>query len=691
MMRRLISGILMAAGLAGVTACGHSPADQARKDALEAEKEILRKAIKEERVTSGGPQLKIPTDESSTSDKSKPDETAKPAESKVSQDTGPFVLGDLVAPFTPPPLAEIDKNAQWIDRPVLDSLEFTRQRQAKEKPLATVAEALALKNDSAEANAKILSALGRQPADPKEMDADAVMIRRIPADINVTNPLLVSSTYEVDIHGLLHFGLFSFDRQLEPFAAKEAVVSWQSSKDGMFDKVVMRDDLTWSDGKPLTARDVEFSYKAIMSKQVPVPAVRNGTEKLKWVTAYDDRTLVFFHPAPLSTNPWNINFPVLPQHIYSESIARDPTLTTSEEHIKRERNPVVGGAYELAKWVRGSTIVVKRRESYYMHNGKQVRDKPSFKEVHFQIITDPAVALLAAKRGSIDDLELTAEQWQTQTNDDAFYKHNTKARAIQWLEFQFLWNTAEPFFRDKRVRQAMSYAFDHEEMLSKLRFGLDEPATGPFHHTSRWAAKDGIKPFQRNVEMAEKLLDEAGWTDSDGDGRRDMVVDGKKRDFEFSLLVSNRQDRIDLCTLFKQNLDEIGITCNVRPLEFTVLLDLQQNRKFQASYGGWGTGAHPDTLENIFGSKGERNYGSYSNPKIDELFAAGRNELDLEKRTAIYQQIHRILYEDQPYTWLFYQNAYYAFNKKVRGYEFSPRGPYHYGPGFSALWMPAAQ
>jgi peptide/nickel transport system substrate-binding protein len=114
-----------------------------------------------------------------------------------------------------------------------------------------------------------------------------------------------------------------------------------------------------------------------------------------------------------------------------------------------------------------------------------------------------------------------------------------------------------------------------------------------------------------------------------------------------------------------------------------------KNKKFQAAFGGWGTGADPYTLENIFKTGEERNYGSYSNPEADRLFEQGMRELDPEKRIAIYQRLSTLLYEDQPYTWLFHQNAFYGFNKSLRGYNFSPRGPYTFGPGFSAIWKPA--
>ena len=92
--------------------------------------------------------------------------------------------------------------------------------------------------------------------------------------------------------------------------------------------------------------------------------------------AYDDHTVVFFHKEPLATNVMSMMYPLLPKHMYEKSLAEDPTMTRSPHHTRLERAPVVGGAYELTKRQPGQEFVLKRRESYYMHDGKQVRDKP---------------------------------------------------------------------------------------------------------------------------------------------------------------------------------------------------------------------------------------------------------------------------------------------------------------------------
>jgi peptide/nickel transport system substrate-binding protein len=317
------------------------------------------------------------------------DTSEKPAENI------PFKLGDLIEPFDPPALEELDKTAEWVDRPVVDSLKLLRDKQAKEKPLVTVDEALSIRNNSEEDNKKILSALGRLPESDDDVNWDAEINRHAYGDVNSINPLLISSTVEFDVVGLMSFGLFSFDWTFDPFASSDTVESWQTSKDGMHDKVVMRKDLTWSDGTPITAHDVVYSFKMIMTKAIPVPAMRSGTDKLKWIEAYDDHTLVYFQKEPYATNVWNLNFSVVPKHKYPEDkLANDPTLVNDPYFVELENNPVVGGAYVIKSRTRGQEVVLERREDYYMFEGKQVRDKPYFKTIRFRIRPDLSVALL---------------------------------------------------------------------------------------------------------------------------------------------------------------------------------------------------------------------------------------------------------------------------------------------------------
>src|SRR5688572_11273506 len=209
--------------------------------------------------------------------------------------TKPFQLGNLITPFTPPPLEELEKTAEWIDKPVLDGFEVLRKKQQESgPPRITEQEALALRNDSPENGKKILDTLGRlPPADGSGVDYDTSWVRHVTGDLKSSNPLFISSITEFEFLAMTGFEYLSYDRDINYFMAPEYVKSWQTSKDGLMDKIVLRDDIVWSDGKPITAHDIKFSYQVIMSDQVPIPAVRTGADQLKWVEAYDDRTVVF--------------------------------------------------------------------------------------------------------------------------------------------------------------------------------------------------------------------------------------------------------------------------------------------------------------------------------------------------------------------------------------------------------------
>ena len=607
--------------------------------------------------------------------------------------SGEFVLGDLIEPYeAPATLAEVDELAgEWVDSPVLDSLKLLREQKKSEPPLVSVEEALALRNDSDEANEQILSALSvLAPEDGEGADYETTLNRTIQQDLRSMNPLLYSSVAEAQVSTLTAFGLFSYDWELNPFASSDTVASWQTSKDGLHDKVVLRDDLVWSDGEPITAHDVEFSYRVLMSSQVPVPAQRQGLDQFHTIKAYDDHTLVYFHKKPLAINVWNLNFLIIPKHIYADSIADDPTLRTSDYHAEQERNPVFGGPYEIVRRQRGSEILLRRRESWYTHNGKQVRDKPYFAQVRHRVIEDPNTQLLALKSGDVDEALIGTEQWLTQTSGDDFYRVNTKVRGAEWTYFYIGWNLKLPLFEDLRVRQALAYTLDYKEMLDDLCYGLYPQCHGMFHPDS-WMFPENPAPlYAQDLDKAEDLLDEAGWDDSDGDGIRDKEINGRLVPFEFSLLVSNKPDRIAICNLFRENLESIGIRCDVSPLEAAVFQERTFKKKFQAYFAGWGSGADPYTNKNIFGTGEDRCYGGYSNPEVDRLFEEGELEFDREKRAEIYGKIHNEVFADQPYLFLYTRSSFYGFNKRLRGYRFSPRGPFSYGPGIGAVWAPAA-
>lgn len=631
----------------------------------------------------------VPPDESTEeSDEATTEETASTKPKPKSQTDNDELFAPL-EPYDPPTLEEVDAAANWQDRKVADGRELLREVLKNHPPLVSAEEAMAMKNDSDEANDKIYSVLRQLPEndDPEsnDVDWDATWVHHLPGDLKSLNPVMISAAYEMELLELTGLQLIAFDAEFTPFAPAWAVKSWQTSEDHLMDKFVLRDDLTWSDGKPLTAHDFVFAFQTIMNPRVTIPAVRSSTQYIKWVEAYDDQTLVMFHKEPMASSTENMQFPVIPKHIYEGSLEEDPTMENSQYHLPFLNKPVTCGPYEYKSRARGQNIVLARRDNWWQKDGKAIRPRPYFKEIRCEVIIDPNTALLALKSGEIDDFRLTAEQWLTQTDSKDFYEKNTKVRGMEWTEFHIVWNTQRPYFGDPKVRRALALAFNHEEMLNSIFYGLAPAGLGPFHPTG-WMASKKPEAYQRDLDAAEDLLDEAGWEDSDGDGIRDKEINGRLVPFRFTVLSSDQPNSIKVCTQMKTDYEQIGIAVDVKPTEFTVLQDKSLKHQFDAMIAGWGTGTDPSTLDNVFKTGGGRNYGLYSNKRVDELFELAQREFDRAKRAEYYAEIHDILWNDQAYMWLFYRPTLFGLNKEIRGFNFSPRDPYGVSPGINGIW-----
>jgi peptide/nickel transport system substrate-binding protein len=157
--------------------------------------------------------------------------------------------------------------------------------------------------------------LGRlAPPDGAGVGFETTWVRHVPGDLKSANPIFISSQTEFEYQTMtVQRRGVELRPRFEYFASKATIISWQTSKDQTIDKFVLRDDLTWSDGKPLTAHDFEFAFQVIMTDAVPVLALRQNMVQVRWVKAYDDHTLVVFHKEPFATNMENMaNFPAFP-------------------------------------------------------------------------------------------------------------------------------------------------------------------------------------------------------------------------------------------------------------------------------------------------------------------------------------------------------------------------------------------
>ncbi len=486
------------------------------------------------------------------------------------------------------------------------------------------------------------------------------------------NPIPSLDVYSSFVQGFMYDSLFVVTSNLEfrPWMVEK----YQVLNGGRVWRLTLRKDLKWSDGVPITTKDVKFTYEKILDPASRAINKAGAFSEVKDFRVIDDYTFEVEFKGPFAPALEKINYITpIPEHIY-----RNETNLISSPF---NENPVVSGPYKLKKWVKGSYLILERNPNYW------AKEKPFFDRIIIKIIKQSAVTLNALKKGEIDICGLRAVQWVKESNNPDFVKKFNKF-VYQTMGFsQIAWQCREdnPFFSDYRVRQAMTHALERQKLVDKVLYGYAEVISGPFYPGS-WAYDHSVKPFKFDLDKASKLLDEAGWKDTDGDGIRDK--DGRKFEFEL-LLASSSETGEQIAINLQENLKKIGVVMHIRKVDWSIVTERMDKGQFDAVMFGWSLDIDPDCYDIWHSSqiKGGLNFTGYSNPEVDRLIELGRTTLDKEKRKQIYHQIHRIIHHDQPYTFLFSGKSLVAADKRIKGISTSPVGIYFFYPGYYAWYV----
>ncbi len=483
------------------------------------------------------------------------------------------------------------------------------------------------------------------------------LIYHIGAEPATLNPITATDAYESIVNsGNIYETLVKRDNEtleIIPLLADR----WEISEDKLVYTFSIKRGIKWHDGIQFTSHDVVFSYEKIMDPKVDAPALRGYYKDIKRVEALDDYTVRFTYARPyFLALEFCGGMNIVPKHIFENG-----DFNTNPAG----RQPIGTGPYRFLKWETGKEIVLERNESYW---GK----KPNIKRIVFKIITDPTVTLQVLKRGEIDFSGLTPIQWSRQTSSERFKKHFEKLSYFT-PNYSFIgWNTNTPFFKDKRVRTAMTYLVNRKLILEKILYNLGEVVTNPFYINSPEYDKS-IKPYPYDPLKAKQLLDQAGWVDHDGDGIRDK--EGVKFGFEF-LLPSGSVTGEQISTILKEELKKVGIKMNIRRLEWAVFTKQLDERKFDAVTLSWAMGVESDPYQIWHSSQAERgsNFVGFKNKEADQLIEKARTEFNRKKRIELYRRFAEIVYQDQPYTFLFCRKSTVALQRRFKGVKVHPLG-----------------
>ncbi len=249
---------------------------------------------------------------------------------------------------------------------------------------------------------------------------------------------------------------------------------------------------------------------------------------------------------------------------------------------------------------------------------------------------------------------------------------NFPARAYIYIG----WNGAHPLFRNARVRKAMTMAIDRQMIIDNLYYGLAEACTSPFI-PQLWAYNDGIEALPYDPEGARLILEEEGFTDSDGDGWLDR--DGERFAFEVMTNQGN-QIRNDIQVMVQEQLAQIGVKVEPLILEWTVMLERHKASDFEAIVSAWRVGTKVD-LKPIWGCESRKEGGynrvDYCNAEVDRLNSTACGILDFDEARPLFFKAQEIIYEEQPFTFLYNPHALLALHERFTGARPDAISMYH--------------
>ncbi len=522
---------------------------------------------------------------------------------------------------------------------------------------------------------------------PEAADENTTLLRYVIDEPTSLNPIFPNSWADGYIREVLFDTLTLRDKDTTLYWNPDRVVDVEESEDRLTTTIHLRPGLTWHDGHPWSAHDVQFTWEVLIDNRVPAVSYKITAGQIAEVKALDDVTVRFVHKIASPTYMLNMSFHIIPKHILGnpEEREKDPSLKNGEYYNRFNRvAPVGSGPFRFVEWISNDRVVLERWDDYPFA-------KPHFKRQIMKLQQDRNVALLLFRKGQLDDIWLTVQQFAFQTNDDKFKQAGVKAYGVRRM-FAFIgWNMdgSNPFFTDRRVRRAMAHAYDRNRVLRDVSHNLYLPSNGIFD-SEHWAHNPDVELIEFDLDRAAQLLDEAGWTVNPDDGLRYKTIDGKPVKFEFTISFPlTFADAVRMGEIYRADLLRIGVSFKNRNIENATFSSKLLDHDFQAFVATNGFSIDPDYWRNTFHTDqyaNGRNYMAYSSKRVDELFELEVSEFDRDKRAVYFRELQAQIYEDQPLMFMWNYTLTHAFSKRMRGVTLSPSGVYGFYPGQIGWW-----
>ncbi|MBI3933108.1 MAG: ABC transporter substrate-binding protein [Acidobacteria bacterium] len=409
----------------------------------------------------------------------------------------------------------------------------------------------------------------------------------------------------------------------------------------------LRSGVRFHDGRPLTARDVRYTFESLLSGEIKSPKAASFA-RIDSVAATDDQILTITLKEPYASFLWNLT---------QGAIGIVPEGAGPEFG----RAPVGSGPFRFVRAAQDENVVLQRNPNYW-------GGAPHIGGVEFRVVPDATTRALELRKGSADMAlnSLTADMVGALRKDPNIAVTQELGNSYQYIGL----NLRNPRLT-KPVRQAIAFAIHREELIRTLWSDLVRPADSilPPEH---WAYGTDLPSYPYDPEMARTLLDQAGFR-AGADGVR----------LRLEMKTSTDQTGRELAAVLQDQLARVGIALDIRSYEFATFYADVIKGNFDLFSLRWTAGNDdPDIFEFCFASTkfppAGANRGHYSNAEVDRLIEIGRNTTNLAIRRTAYQQVQQILNQDLPYIHLWYLHNVAVHNKRLTNLHLFPNGNYDF-------------
>ncbi len=402
------------------------------------------------------------------------------------------------------------------------------------------------------------------------------------------------------------------------------------------------------DGRPLTARDVKWTFDSLLTGKVRSP--RGAAYRfVDHIDAVDDSTVVFHLKEPDSPLLWNFS---------TGAVGIVPYGSGGELGA----HPIGSGPFKFVSAEMDKEVVIERNDEYW-------GEKPKIARVRFAVVPDATTQALEMRKGSGDviiNAMFSPDSVLTLEREPTLEVESGPGTRLAYLAF----NLRDPILKDVHVRQAIAYALDRKPMTEYLWRNEAQPARSVLPPQS-WAYDGNVETYDHDPGKARTLLDAAGYPE----------VNGVR--FHITMKTSTDENTRLMVAVIQQQLREVGIALDIRSFEFATFFADVVRGAFQMYGLRWiGGNEDPDIFEYAFHSSrfppngANRSY--YSNPKVDALIDQARRATDPAVRKPLYFEVQRILAEQEPYVDLWYLDNVLIHNKRVRNLKLNPAGNYDF-------------